>query len=180
MDFVNLDFESNLESNLESESNLNLKGDDFKFKLNRTTNNYSIYDKNGKRIQLTIKNVYLKFGLESYNNSEILNIEIRDRSNYHMNTILILKDLDNKLHSILNTDLEYYHIINQTKPRRYMVRTYLKNGAKITHSKYVGTFDKTNLKHTYCDITLELGSIWFTDEKYGCTIYVSSIVVLKI
>lgn len=165
---------------------MNPKSSDFVFKLNKTTNNYSVYDLDKKRIQYTIKNVFLPFGLERYNDSEILNIEVRDRSNYHHNTILIFKDIDTKLNNIDikdidNTNLEYYHILNQTKSKRYMLRTYLKNGAKLTHSKYFGTYDKTTLRQKYCDITLELGSIWIdrSNNRYGCTTYVSSIKVLS-
>jgi len=171
----------------------------FAFKRNKTTGNYSIYSADGGRIMMTLLGIYVPFGLEKYNSSEIINFLLESDNNYHYNMIVKLKDLDNELRILptKNIDidlmgLEYYPIISENKESddsnkndndknkkavRYIIRTYLKNGAKILHSKLFGTYDKTKLKGKRCDIDLELGSIWYNEKKYGCTLYVSAIKV---
>jgi hypothetical protein len=175
----------------------------FAFKRNKTTGNYSIYSADGGRIMMTLLGIYVPFGLEKYNSSEIINFLLESDNNYHYNMIVKLKDLDNELRILQTknididlTGLEYYPIISENKENeddndknndknknknkkavRYIIRTYLKNGAKVLHSKLFGTYDKTKLKGKRCDIDLELGSIWYNEKKYGCTLYVSAIKV---
>ena len=169
----------------------------FAFKRNKTTGNYSIYSADGGRIMMKLLGIYVPFGLEKYNSSEIINFLLESDNNYHYNMIVKLKDLDNELRILPTknididlTGLEYYPIISENKENeddndinknkkavRYIIRTYLKNGAKILHSKLFGTYDKTKLKGKKCDIDLELGSIWYNEKKYGCTLYVSAIKV---
>jgi hypothetical protein len=178
------------------------KKESFIFKRNKTTGNYSIYDNNAKRIQLTINNVFLPFGLETYNDSDVLNLQLSDTNNYQHNNIIILKNINDKLESLANENpyltldgLEYYHILredvykNDKKNKKnkkdnkdikkYLMRSYLKKGVNITHKQLFGTYDKRNLKSKFCNIVIELGSLWKNDKSYGCTIYVSSIKVLN-
>jgi hypothetical protein len=172
------------------------KKDSFIFKRNKTTGNYSIYDNNSKRIQLTINNVFLPFGLETYNDSDVLNLQLSDKNNYQHNNIIILKDIDDKLELLADEnpyltldDLEYYHILREDvykkdkkdkkDIKKYLMRSYLKKGVSITHKQLFGTYDKRNLKSKFCNIVIELGSLWKNDKSYGCTIYVSSIKVLN-
>lgn len=170
----------------------------FALKRNKTTGNYSIYSADGGRIMMKLLGIYIPFGLEKYNSSEIINFLLESDNNYHYNMIVKLKDLDNELRILPTknididlTGLEYYPIISENKESdnnnddknkkavRYIIRTYLKNGAKILHSKLFGTYDKTRLKGKRCDIDLELGSIWYNEKKYGCTLYVSAIKVMN-
>jgi hypothetical protein len=168
----------------------------FTFSRNKTTGNYSIYDRSAKRIQFFIKNIKLPFGAETYNNSDIVNISIGDTDNFHHNTLTMLRELDHRLDDLPNTNtyidlegLEYHRLLKENRYTnkkgeeilQHQLRTYLKRGVKITHARYFGMVDKKDLAGKECDINLELGSLWTNDDtgKYGCTVYISSIKVLN-
>ena len=193
------------------EVTLNKEKNLLSFVRNKTTGNYSVYSSEGGRINLQLLGVYIPFGLEKYNDSEIVNFQIESNNNYHYNAILRIKEIDKAFRDLQNknldidlTGLEYYPIItkteyekntnnktktnknktiktkkNETKSEKYIIRSYLKNGVKITHSQLFGTYDKTKLRSKKCDIEIELGSLWSNDKKYGCTIYVSSIKIIN-
>ena len=170
------------------------------FKHNKTTNHYSIFNNNAKRMIFTINNIFLPFGVESYNGSDVLNIVINKDNNYHYNTLVILKGIDDEIRKLSSPamcnppidlrNLEHYSFISKDEINKknkkgdkvkkevsYKVRTYLQRGLSIKHSFLIGEYDKRNLKGKKCDIVLGIGSLWFTDTKYGSTIYVSSIKV---
>jgi hypothetical protein len=64
----------------------NKKEDIIVLKKNIKSGNWSILKKTGSttsRIVLTLYGAYIPFGIESYNNSDIVYFEIKDNSNYN-------------------------------------------------------------------------------------------------
>lgn len=160
----------------------------FTFTQNKKNGNYSIYDSDAKRIQLRICNVYIPFGVEYYNRSNVMQIHLASNNNYHHNTILLIKDYDTKLgcatigpHGEDLIKLTYYGIINDVtdtnKCTTYRIRTYLKTGVRITHARGDNKKDygHDDVVKKRCNVDIELGSFWMNATNYGCTVYVSSI-----
>ena len=80
----------------------------FVFKHNRISSTYSIYDSNTERIKFTINNVYLPFGVEYYNDTEILNVDFNNKNNYNYNLICSIQNIENRLENpnIMNFPFE--------------------------------------------------------------------------
>ena len=57
----------------------------------------------------------------------------------------------------------------------------MKYGSKITHAKYIGELNYSQVKKKYCDLNIELGSMWTNDDtkQYGLIIYVTHISILN-
>jgi len=162
----------------------------------KKSGNWIIYKKELdeiKRIQYKLKDAILPFGREEFNDSTILNIVIDDNVNEMSNIIFELLKIRNFFAKLkdspdgiarygINT-MNFFDPITQLSSdgvKRYQIRTYLKFGAKITHSKYVGFLDNTyNLAKKTCDLNIEIGSMWIdeTNNIYGINIYITNIIV---
>ncbi len=163
----------------------------------KTSNNYCIYSKDKKRIRFQINGVYLPYGKEQFNDGDILNVIIDDSSNYGYNMIIKLNQIVEKFEELKKSyvgkikyninDKEFFSFmkkLDETDPlykenvNTHQIRAYLKYGAKITHSKHIGELGADYpLAKKRCNIELELGSMWSSDNKFGVNIYVTSIVV---
>lgn len=188
---------------------------DFVLVQTKKSGNYTIHQKDSKKIRMKLCNVYIPFGREEYNDNLVLNVVINNKSNYGHNSIVQLKHIAKKFQDLRNTyvgkikyniesknffdfmtKLENTEISDQTKINQendgqqslvtdkpvdeYIIRTYLKHGVHITHKKLIGNLEiNYDLKQKYCDIEIELGSMWINEEtnKYGINIYVNSISV---
>lgn len=165
----------------------------FNFRRNKT-GTYSIYNDAWKRISKHIRNVYLPFGVESYNGTEILNVTTKILDNYQHNFFVGMREIDERMKALMDknvpfdlTDLEYKPIVienhytdNEGNPdMRYFIRAHLTAGVKIRHKSYFGNYDKKALKGKQCNITFDIGSLWTNQEKYGCTVYITDIQVLN-
>lgn len=161
----------------------------------KKTGNYMIYEKlennKGKKIVFKIGNVLFPFGKEGYNDNIILNIQLNNSSNYMQNMLFDLIKIKNIFEKIKENkelsmqynikDYTFYDFIKPTEqPDTYILRTYLRYGATLTHKGHVGQLDRTfDLKGKYGEVTFELGSMWVNHsiKQYGVNIYTSLVVV---
>lgn len=67
------------------------------------------------------------------------------------------------------------------QPKKYQLRLYLRYGAKVKHAKLIGDLGYNQLKGKRCNLDIELGSMWVSNEKkqYGINIYITHITVLN-
>ena len=58
---------------------------------------------------------------------------------------------------------------------------YLRYGAKITHTNFIGEMTYDNINNKRCNIDIELGSLWINEEtmSYGINIYITHITILN-
>jgi len=158
----------------------------------KKSGNYCIYKKvnnMNERIQYTISGVYFPFGDEKYNENTIYNIKVKNDSNYKENILFDLRHITNRFKIMAETDgikkrynLEdkvFYEFLKDTD-EGFLIRTYLKYGAKITHKKIIGILDSSYIKGKYGNVVIEIGSLWVNRDigKYGVNIYLNQIVVL--
>jgi hypothetical protein len=166
----------------------------FRFKRNKTTGTYSIYNYKGKRISTKSSDMFLPFGLETFNNSEIMNVYFKVLDNFHHNFLVRMREFDERLRNLPQTntdldltDLEYQPIIKENhfinaednEDMRYFFRCHLTAGVNIRHKSYFGNYDKKNLTGKRCNIQFDLGSLWISRENgtYGATIYITDMIV---
>lgn len=173
---------------------------DLKFNLSKTvkSGNYSISRKlsNGshERIKYTIYNMFLPFGREIYNNKYLINGLLNDQNNTNYNMIVHMKKITEMFENMKKseklsqkydiTDKTFYPFIKkvdmmESSNDEYIVRMYFKNGVKF-YENDIEITDFTYLKGKYCNIDVELGSLWINDKinKFGINIYVTKINIL--
>lgn len=171
----------------------------FILKRNKKTGNYTILKKGKqvKRVSLNITDAYLPFGREHYNDKLLLNAVIYDSTNYNTNNIITLRRIIDTFTKLKDTELgkykynisnkNFFSFLKETpnetdeKTKTYMLRLYIKYGAKVTHQKYIGELDYDQLKGKKCNLNIELGSLWINESSlcYGINIYVTHITILN-
>lgn len=161
----------------------------------KKTGNYMIYEKlgngKGKKVVFKVNNVMFPFGREEYNNNTVLNIQLNNKSNYIQNMLFDLVKIKNIFEKIKENDMlatqynikdcSFFDFLKPTEqPDTFILRTYLRYGASITHKGHVGNLDHTfDMRGKYGEITFELGSMWVNQsiKQYGVNIYTSVVVV---
>jgi hypothetical protein len=181
------------------------KNQDSSFILKKTkkTGNFLIMKKSLKpgvieRVRYVAYGAYLPFGREEYNDNLILNAIIDNSTNYNHNLITTLKRIIDTFESLKTTEQGRYKygiqdkkIYNYMKElpidpkipniKKYQIRLYLRYGVKATHIKHVGEISYDELKGKKCNLDLELGSMWVSNETmmYGINIHVTHITVIN-
>jgi hypothetical protein len=157
--------------------------------------NYGIVNKNNTRISFEIKNIKAPFGIEKYNNQQILNIIINPtKNNEHHNLFITLKNLDDdfcKLDKIQNIAVSNKDILLDLQNKKYYSNLKKNNNDYIIRTHILGTpniytmingkkfpvttddIDKKNL-----NIKIEFGTFWVTDENYGILLYAKDIMLV--
>lgn len=173
------------------------------FILKRAVNsdNYLIHRKICKNNNITyeratyvIYGAYIKFGVERYNNNNILNVYITDSNNINYNVIITLNRVVNTFTSMADnekyknlyslTNKKFYPFIkeieNNENVKKYNIRLYIKKCITISHvnNKNVSI---NMLKNKVCNLDIELGALWINNKTnmYGINLYITHITVLN-
>ena len=125
-----------------------------------------------KKIKFTLNNVVIPFGVEIYNQKEIVNIEIQPKNNELYNYISIIESIENKIKTSTIDILKNKNLIPTIKDSKYgkILRTHLSNDPEIyikSKSDSKINLMKTNLKKSESNVTISLKGIWLKDESYG-------------
>ena len=142
-------------------------------------------------IRIKIENVFIPFGVETYNNKYILNLEFEAKSNIHNNYISTLSNLENK---IINKkyeteiNIESYMVNKKfisslkTSILGNILRTHISDLTEIYILKKDSSkmpIDKDNLKGTNVNLELTLKGIWINDDTYGFYWNVGNVQIIK-
>jgi len=138
-----------------------------------------------KKIKFTLNNIVIPFGVEIYNQKEIVNLEIQPKNNESYNYISIIESIENKVKNSKLDMIKNKNLIQSIKDSKYgkILRTHLavdpdifiktKNDAKIN-------LMKTNLKNSESNVTISLKGIWIKDESYGLLWSLSDCEIIKL
>ena len=130
-------------------------------------------------IRIKLENIFIPFGVETYNNKYILNLEFEMKSNTHNNYISTLSNLEKKIinksyQTEVNIEscLVNKKFLTSLKPSILgnILRTHISDTTKIYILKKDSSkmqLDKENLKGTNVNIELTLKGIWINDDTYG-------------
>lgn len=159
--------------------------------------NYSIHRKTefaNERATYTIYGAHLKFGIEKYNNNNVLNPILYETNNNTYNIIITLERIANTFISMgkhevyskkynINDKIFFSFLKNNSTDidkKQYIVRLYLKRGCKIMNAQKE-IIPNSEIKNKFCNIEIELGSLWVsaTTNLYGINIYATEITALN-
>jgi hypothetical protein len=154
----------------------------------REKRNYRIVI-NGSKHKIICPVIQSPFGIESYGNKQILNIEIdienADLNDFYKNITNLDTNFQN-INSIQNANIDvvkqdinkkqFISCIRNSK-KGFIVRTHIKTGA-IYHSEDGKQFyTSKELKNKKLKPIIELGPLWITDDSYGYILYITDIIV---
>jgi len=157
---------------------------DLSFTKNKT-NTYNIFlIKNNRptKIKINTPTMFSPFGIESYNNKLIMNLEFYniDSNNQMYNFFSYIKTLDNILTTNPPQELTNKTYISCIKERNNnpllrihlrVIKTNIITAITDYDNKYVTT---DSVKNKKIQGELEIGTLWYTDETYGIIIYANS------
>jgi hypothetical protein len=160
-------------------------------KLNK--HKYLILNSKGKKFNITLTNVFLKFGIEEYNSNYILNIFIKkndDNSNY--NKLIKIINIISKIERLSNDELRAVRynihnkkyispiIDNKFDKNCVILRTYVDYNCAINIANIFMPLDKsTDISNYNSNINITVQTMWNTDTNYGVTIYTNKIFLLE-
>lgn len=153
--------------------------------------NYNILNENNNKIYFELKNIKIPFGIESYNNQQILNIAINpNNNNDHYNYLTNFKNFENNL---INLDIIDNEILSETKEKKYhcflkqnadyhnyTIRTHILGSTNI-YTLFNGKKFPTresDIKNKNANILIEIGTFWITDETYGILLNTKEIIII--
>lgn len=152
--------------------------------------NYIIITTEKIKPKIIIKNVIIPFGVEKYNNSEIINLEIRPKKdNEHNNIYALIDNFENNIKdkqinnkSLINDigNKEYHPNLKKSK-LGYLLRTHIHSNVEVFASKNDFKFNTTlnAINQTICDVEIELGTLWINNEQYGYIWGIKKIEIIK-
>lgn len=137
-----------------------------------------------KKIKFILNNIVIPFGVEIYNQKEIVNIEIQPKNNESYNYISIIESLENKVRNSKIDMIKNKNLITSIKDSKFgkILRTHLIPDPDIyikSKSNSKINLLKTNLKNCESNITILLKGIWIKDESYGLLWSLSECEIIK-
>jgi len=140
--------------------------------------NYRIRYNGVDKLLFMVKNIYSPFGVEKYNNKDILNLEIENNSNYNNNIISLLKELDEYFNDLTKTDQKFFHLnytsfLKNNGNNKFIIRTHLSKKLKI---KAKNNDPKSIIfKNNSFSIELEFSNVWVYNNSFGLILTVNLI-----
>jgi hypothetical protein len=154
----------------------------------------------GSKIILYSPIIFIPFGIEYYNNKQILNIEVdSDKNNDLYNFYSLIYKIDHILQNLnndTNNDLIYDETIRQNHKsianliqnkqfisciknglKGYLFRTYIPTncGLNIHSSDNTETYTMNQIKGRYAKVTIEIGNLWIMPDTYGYILNITDI-----
>lgn len=125
-----------------------------------------------------VSDVYSPFGIEKYNNKDILNLELTNDSNIKNNLISLIKEIDSYFKDLSNThtdfaDLDYTSPIRNKDDKTIVIRTHISNKLKIK-TKKENPLD-IKIKNNKFQVELEFSTLWTYNQNYGLVLTVNII-----
>lgn len=128
------------------------------------------------KILLNIENIYSPFGIEKYNNKDILNLVLSSEINKNYNNIILIKEFDNYFKNLCQTKKElnnlcYTSPIKILSDDKIQIRTHLAKKINIKSNNQ----NNIEIKNKKFNIELEFSSIWLYNQNYGIVLTVNAI-----
>tara|TARA_B110000971_G_C19960978_1_gene477955 strand:+ start:36 stop:530 length:495 start_codon:yes stop_codon:yes gene_type:complete len=135
-----------------------------------------------KKIMFNLKNVFLPFGIEEYKTKYVLNIELDEQIENHLEIIKIIKLLESKIPEITNSDFEIKNILKDREKHKILCRTNIKKTKNvfitkiIENNKEISIFDLK--KNQNINLDIEISGIWNFNNKTGLFINIKKIYLI--
>ena len=167
----------------------------------RDKKNYKVFTKDFNtnkysRMRFVTPNMFIPFGLESYQKKAIVNIEFPKNDNFSNNFLGDIQQIDKFFLGLKSESFrEFYRLqipkdlIDNIEKKLYVSCLRQKDGFQPmlrTHAKTKGVsiqsvfYDSSQnvvpigeIKKRYAKLTLEIGPIWYTNTSYGIVLYLN-------
>ena len=136
-------------------------------KENKDFYQINIKDENSfKNLVLEVKNVYLPFGLEEYNNKYCINFEIDNEKEVYK----LLRLLESKINELIELDIDLKSVFHKKPKYNLLCKAHLKMNRNLFITKYFVNGKETSIfeieKKKKYNLELEVSGIW-TFKKMG-------------
>jgi hypothetical protein len=150
--------------------------------------NYKIINKYNDTIIFTIKNIYIPFGIEKYNDKNLLNLELNpEKYNEHYNANIFLMQLEKEL--IEKQNIKDINIINAIQNKSFFSNVKKNNEKIIIRNYMIGMpdiymkinnkkFQIFDCKNKRGNVKIEIFTLWITLDKYGILFNIKEIEIL--
>jgi len=149
--------------------------------------NYNISYHN-KKPTIRLEKVYIPFGVENFNDRQIINIEIHPKKHYNAYSMINgfenqLSNLENYSDKIVLENIQnkgYYKNMRKSK-LGYIIRTHVFHKPEIfcNIAGFKTLMSTSDIKNTNSNVDLELGTFWINENNYGITWIVRKIEILN-
>ena len=136
----------------------------------------NIKDENSfKNLVLDVKNVYLPFGLEEYNNKYCINFEIDNEKEVYK----LLRLLESKINELIEVDIELKSVFHKKPKYNLLCKAHLKMNRNLFITKYFVNSKETSIfeieKKKKYNLELEVSGIWTYKKSGGIYLNLKSI-----
>ena len=136
----------------------------------------NIKDENSfKNLVLDVKNVYLPFGLEQYNNKYCINFEIDNEKEVYK----LLRLLESKINELIEVDIELKSVFHKKPKYNLLCKAHLKMNRNLFITKYFVNSKETSIfeleKKKKYNLELEVSGIWTYKKSGGIYLNLKSI-----
>lgn len=136
----------------------------------------NIKDENSyKNLVLDVKNVYLPFGLEEYNNKYCINFEIDNEGEVYK----LLRLLESKINELIEFDIDLKSVFHKKPKYNLLCKAHLKMNRNLFITKYFVNGKETSIfeieKKKKYNLELEVSGIWTYKKSGGIYLNLKSI-----
>lgn len=158
-------------------------------RIKKSGKSYRIFNKKSNLIEIELKDVYFKFGIEDYKSKKVLNIYIDKHNDAYSNDdynniadlcsyVANVKKLKDDVYEFRRLGLDGKGFQTPIKDiKEYgkdiiSLRTYLDYNVDMCMKGVFGSLDpSTDIKGYRGDVTLFIKTLWTTNNNYGVIIY---------
>lgn len=145
-------------------------------KENKDFYQINIKDENSfKNLVLDVKNVYLPFGLEEYNNKYCINFEIDNEKEVYK----LLRLLESKINELIELDIDLKSVFHKKPKYNLLCKAHLKMNRNLFITKYFVNGKETSIfeieKKKKYNLELEVSGIWTYKKSGGIYLNLKSI-----
>ena len=145
-------------------------------KENKDFYQINIKDENSfKNLVLEVKNVYLPFGLEEYNNKYCINFEIDNEKEVYK----LLRLLESKINELIELDIDLKSVFHKKPKYNLLCKAHLKMNRNLFITKYFVNGKETSIfeieKKKKYNLELEVSGIWTYKKSGGIYLNLKSI-----
>ena len=142
-------------------------------------NFYQINVKEGKdfkNLTVFVKNVFLPFGLEEFNNKFCVNFEVDKQSDYYA----LIRLLEGKINELIESDEYELKSVFHKKPKfNLLCKAHIKKNKNLFVTKYIADKKEISLfeleKQKKYNLELEISGIWIFRKSAGLYINIKTI-----
>jgi len=132
-------------------------------------------EKNFKNLVVNVKNVFLPFGLEEFQNKYCVNFEVDKESEFYT----LIRLLESKLNELIDTEVELKSVFHKKPKFNLLCKGHIKKTKNLFITKFLKNNKEISLfeleKQKKYNLELEVSGIWIFRNSGGLYLNIKSI-----